>query len=168
MVKIAAPRPLVKSDDREGFDCGHGVLNHWFQRHAWSNEKERASRTYVVIDEEQNRVAGYVTLAMGQIEREWLSKSRHRNMPNPIPVVILGQLAIDKDYQGQGIGADLLAFALEIAIVTSESVGTVGVLTHPLYSDVRAFYQRWGFSDLEGDPKRSMFVRIKNLIISKK
>lgn len=168
MGKITAPRPLAKSDNRAAFDCGHDVLNQWFQRHAWGNEKERASRTYVMIDEEAQRVVGYVTLATGQVEREWLSKSRQRNMPNPIPVLILGQLAIDKEYQGQGIGSDLLRFALDLAIVTSQSVGTVGVLTHPLYADVRAFYERWGFSDLDGDPKRSMFVRVKDLIAAKR
>ncbi len=164
MGQITAPRPLAKSDDRPAFDCGHAALNHWFHRHAWGNERDNASRTYVMVDEEINKVVGYVTLATGQIEREFLQKSKQRNMPNPVPVLILGQLAIDINYQGRGIGSDLLQFAFQLAVTTSHSVGTVGVLTHPLYSDVQGFYERWGFAELIGDPKRSMFIRIKDLV----
>ena len=164
MGKITAPRPLAQTDDRAAFDCGHAVLNHWFQRHAWGNERDNASRTYVMVEAETDKIVGYVTLATGQIERAFLQKSKQRNMPDPVPVLILGQLAIDVGYQGQGIGSDLLQFALQLAVATSRSVGTVGVLTHPLYPEVRAFYERWGFSELQGDPKRSMFLRIKDLV----
>ncbi len=163
MGKITAPRPLAQTDNRDDFDCGHDSLNHWFKRHAWGNERQNASRTYVIFDEEADKVAGYVNLATGQIERAYLQKSKQRNMPDPVPVLILGQLAIDVDYQGQGIGADLLKFALQLTVATSQSVGIVGVLTHPLYSEVRAFYDRQGFLDVPGDPKGSMFLTVKQL-----
>lgn len=163
MGTISAPRPLQKSDDRDAFDCGHESLNYWFKRHAWGNERDNASRTYVMIDNAKEKIVGYVTLATGQIEREYLAKSKQRNMPDPVPVLVLGQLAIDQDYQGQGIGSDLLQFALKLSVSASQSIGTAGVLTHPLYPDVRAFYERWGFIELIGDPKRSMFVTTKQL-----
>lgn len=164
MGKITAPRPLAQDDDRSAFDCGHDRLNHWFQRHAWGNERDHASRTYVMVDDEAGRIVGYVTLATGQIERGYLRKSNQRNMPDPVPVLILGQLAIDKSYQGQGIGADLLGYALRLATASAKSIGIAGVLTHPLYPEVGAFYERWGFRHLEQDPKGSMFVRTKDLI----
>ena len=164
MGEITEPRPLQKTDNRTDFDCGHAVLNHWFQRHAWGNEKVNSSRTYVMVEEGGVNVVGYVTLATGQIERNFLQKSKQRNMPDLVPVLILGQLAIDIKYQGQGVGSRLLQFALQLTIATSRSVGTVGVLTHPLYPDVRAFYEKWGFIELLGDPKRSMFLSVKDLI----
>jgi GNAT superfamily N-acetyltransferase len=167
MVKISAPRPLAQTDNRADFDCGHAVLNYWFQRHAWGNEKVSASRTYVIMDEDAGRVAGYVTLATGQIEREFLHKAKQRNMPDPVPVIVLGQLAIDQAYQGQGLGADLLRFALELAMTISTAIGAAGVLTHPLYPEVAAFYERWGFTRLDEDPKGSMFVRMKDLLAIK-
>ncbi len=166
MGAITPPRPLAKSDHRTDFDCGKDSLNQWFRRHAWRNQKENASRTYVVSDEATGNIVGYVTLAAGQIAREFLAKSDQRNKPNPVPVLILGQLAIDINYHGQGIGVDLLQYALKVAVKASETVGAVGVLTHPLVAEVREFYGRWGFRDLEQDPKGSMLVKIKDLRVS--
>ncbi len=166
MGAITPPRPLAKSDNRTDFDCGKDTLNHWFRRHAWRNQKENVSRTYVVIDAATDKIVGYVTLAAGQIEREFLTKSDQRNKPNPVPVLILSQLAIDVHYHGQGIGIDLLQYALKIAVKAAETVGVVGVLTHPLVAEVREFYYRWGFRNLEQDPKGSMLVKIKDLLVS--
>lgn len=166
MAGLSPPRPLRKDDDRHDFDCGEKVLNHWLRRHAWGNEVTNASRTYVVTDEGNGLIAGFVSLATGQIERSFLSKSQQRNQPDPIPVLVLGQLAIDTRYQGRRLGASLLKHAFEVAVVASQKVGIVGVVTHPLNTGVRNFYQKWGFENLPGDAEGALFVRIKDLVES--
>jgi len=117
----------------------------------------------VVTDAASGRIAGYVTLSAAQIERGFLPRPQQRNRPDPVPATLLGQLAVDRAFQGQGHAASLLLFALRTALVASETIGSMGVITHPLDGDVRAFYARWGFQDLPFDPRRAMFVRMVDL-----
>lgn len=117
----------------------------------------------VITDTASGRIAGYVTLSAAQIERAFLPKSQQRNRPDPVPATLLGQLAVDSAFQGQGHAASLLLFALRTALVASEAIGSMGVLTHPLDDEVRGFYGRWGFQDLSFDPRRAMFVRMVDL-----
>ena len=132
MAVVTPPRPLVETDDRDLFDCERDSLNDWFQRHAWFNQVNGISRVNVIADAASGRIVGYVTLSAAQIERAFLPKSMQRNRPEQVPALLLGQLAVDKDYQGQGHGADLLLFALRAAMHVSDSVGCMGVITHPL------------------------------------
>ena len=163
MAAVGSPRPLVESDDRSLFDCGRESLNLWFRRHAWSNQANDFSRVTVIVDLATNRIIGYVTLSAAQIERAFLPKPQQRNRPDPVPATLLGQLAIDKAHQGHGHAASLLVFALKTALRASGSIGSAGVLTHPLDDSVRGFYRRWGFQDLPFDPRRAMFVRTVDL-----
>jgi len=162
-VAVTPPRPLAESDNRDLFDCGRESLNLWFRRHAWSNHVNGASRVNVITDAMSGRVVGYVTLSAAQIERAFLPRSQQRNRPDPLPVTLLGQLAVDKDYQGQGHATSLLLFALKTALRAAETVGSVGVIAHPLDDDVRRFYARWGFQDLPFDPRHAMIVRLADL-----
>jgi predicted N-acetyltransferase YhbS len=157
------PRPLSAEDDRTSFDCGRDSLNHWFHRHAWRNQVNGGSRTSVICEPETGNIAGYVSLSTGQIEREHLPKSAQRNTPDPIPVILLGQLAVGLDYQGNGYARCLLFFALATAVRFSKEIGCIGVVTHPLDDDVRVFYRRFGFQDLPSDPNRGMIARIVDL-----
>jgi predicted N-acetyltransferase YhbS len=163
MAGLTPPRPLTITDDREMFDCGRESLNQWFRRHAWRNQETGASRTSVICDTATNEVVGYVSLSAAQIEREFLPKSAQRNRPDPLPVILLGQLAVDQRHHGKGCARSLLLFALTTAVRLSKEIGCFGVLTHPLDDGVRAFYQRFGFEELPFDPKRSMIVRIVDL-----
>jgi GNAT superfamily N-acetyltransferase len=106
---------------------------------------------------------GYVTLSAAQIERELLAKAHRRNMPDPVPATLLGQLAIHTAHQGHGHARSLLLFALTTALRASRDVGSFGVLTHPFDEQVRGFYRRWGFDDVPFDPGRSMIVRMVDL-----
>ncbi len=117
----------------------------------------------VITDTASGRIAGYVTLSAAQIERAFLPRPQQRNRPDPVPATLLGQLAVDKAFQGQGHAASLLLFALRTALVASETIGSLGVMTHPLDDGVRGFYARWGFQDLPFDPRRAMFVRMVDL-----
>ena len=88
---------------------------------------------------------------------------QQRNQPDPVPVVLLGQLAVDNDFQSKGYATSLILFALRSALRASEEIGCVGVVTHPLDDGVRGFYKRWGFEELPFDPKRAMIVRMAEL-----
>ncbi len=160
---VTPPRPLAESDDRDLFDCGRDSLDLWFRRHAWANHGSGASRVSVLADAASGRIVGYVTLSAAQIERAFLPKVQQRNRPDPLPVTLLGQLAVDKAWQGQGHATSLLLFALRTALRAAEVVGSVGVITHPLDDHVRNFYARWGFRDLPFDPRRAMLVRMIDL-----
>jgi len=89
--------------------------------------------------------------------------SSQRNRPDPVPVTLLCQLAVDKAYQGQGHAVSLLVFALKTALRASEIIGSMGAITHPIDDGVRGFYARWGFQDLPFDPRRAMMVRMVDL-----
>ncbi|EGX99792.1 GCN5-related N-acetyltransferase [Nitrospirillum viridazoti Y2] len=163
MARLSPPRPLAADDDRGAFDCGRGSLNQWFRRHAWRNQESGASRISVLREDETGVIVGYVSLSAAQIARDYLPKSARRNQPDPLPAILLGQLAIDQRHQGQGYARSLLFFALSTAVRLSREIGCFAVLTHPLDEGVRAFYRRYGFEDLPFDPRRSMIVRIVDL-----
>ncbi|AZO00239.1 N-acetyltransferase [Mesorhizobium sp. M9A.F.Ca.ET.002.03.1.2] len=161
MAGLTPPRPLAADDDRDTFDCGRESLNSWLRRHAWRNQQDGVSRTSVI--RASASIAAYVALSAGQIERAYLPKPTQRNRPDPIPVILLGQLAVDRRYQGRGYGRSLLLFALRTAVRFSSEIGCFGVLTHPLDEAVRGFYRDFDFQDLPFEPKRSMIVRIADL-----
>jgi predicted N-acetyltransferase YhbS len=163
MARLIAPRPLAEDDDRATFDCGRESLNLWFSRHAWRNHEAGMSRVSVICDAETTAIVGYVALSAAQIERQFLPKASQRNRPDPIPAILLGQLAVDHRHRGKGYARSLLQFALKTAVRASRDIGCFGVLTHPLDEDVRTFYSAFGFEDLPFDPRRSMIVRIADL-----
>ncbi|MCF8710416.1 hypothetical protein [Rhizorhapis sp. SPR117] len=92
---LTPPRPLAEEDDRDAFDCGRDSLNQWFRRNAWRNQQSGVSRTSVICDSETGRVVGYVSLSAAQIERAFVPKADQRNRPDPLPALLLGQLAVD-------------------------------------------------------------------------
>ncbi len=163
MAEVTPPRPLSQDDDRSQFNCGRDSLDSWFRRHGWHNHVSGLSRTTVLCDVDAGSIVGYVTLRAAQIEREFLAKAHQRNKPDPVPVTLLGQLAVDRAYQGQGHARSLLLFALTTALRASRDVGSFGVITHPLDEQIRQFYRHWGFEDVPFDPKRSMIVRMVDL-----
>ena len=138
-------------------------MNTWFRRHAWSNHASGASRVNVICDPGTGAIIGYVTLSAAQIERAFLPKAQQRNRPDPLPVTLLGQLAVHQDHRGRGHAASLLLFALRTAVAAANSIGSIGVITHPLDDNVRGFYAKYGFGDLPFDPRRAMMVRMADL-----
>jgi GNAT superfamily N-acetyltransferase len=163
MAEVTPPRPLSEQDDRSSFDCGRDSLNAWLRHHAWHNQASGGSRTNVLCDLGTGAIVGYVTLSAAQIEREFLAKAQRRNMPDPVPATLLGQLAVARAYQGQGHARSLLLFALTTALRASREIGSFGVVTHPIDEHVRRFYRRWGFEDVPFDPRRAMIVRMVDL-----
>eukprot|EP01037_Dinobryon_pediforme_P039039 gene39039-47392_t len=101
------------------------------------------SRTNVICDIATGDIVGFVSLSAAQIERAYLPKSFQRNKPDPVPALLLGQLAVDEAHQGKGHARSLLAFALATSVRVAREIGAFGVLTHPLDERLHAFYRRW-------------------------
>lgn len=158
-----ALRPLAETDDRESFDCGRESMNQWFRRHAWANHVAGISRVNVICDAADGAIIGYVTLSAAQIERSSLPKARQRNKPDPLPATLLGQLAVDRRYQGMGIARSLLRFALLTALRASRDIASWGVIVLPLDDALRIFYAQYGFQDLPRDPCGAMAVRMADI-----
>lgn len=164
MAGLNPPRPLSPEDPVDAFDCGRASMNQWLRRHAQRNHDAGLSRVTVLTDMRTGVIVGYVTLSAGQIQREYLPKPAQRNRPENIPIILLGQMAVDLRFQRQGHARQLLFHALKTSVALAKEIGCFGVLTHPLDETVRAFYQRFGFEDLPFDPRRGMIVRIRDLV----
>jgi GNAT superfamily N-acetyltransferase len=163
MGSVTPPRPLEAGDDRESFDCGKDSLNTWLRRHAWRNHVAGMSRVSVICDAEAGALAGLVALSTGSIRRGAVAKRDQRNASDPIPVILLGQLAVDRRWQGQGHARSLLGYALRAALAASQSIGAFAVIAHPVDDNARAFYRRWGFADLPDGSGSTMVVRVKDI-----
>ena len=142
---INAPCPIASTHDVTAFDCGDSTLNDWLQRRAIKNENSGGSRTFVVC--KGNIVIGYYSLAVGAIAREETSGKVRRNMPDPIPVMVLGRLAVDAHWQSKHIGIGILKDAIQRTLIVAEQAGIRALLVHALSNEARRFYQRWGFME---------------------
>lgn len=122
-------------------------MNSWLQRRALRNEKLRVSRTYVSCVD--NTVVGYYALAVGSLHHEAVSSKVRRDMPDPIPVIVLARLAVDQTYQGVGLGQDLARHAFTKCVGISELAGARAVVVHVLSEALKPWYQRLGFRDIQ-------------------
>lgn len=139
----SAPELLRPHHHLDLFDCGEEVLNVWLKRNALKNQQNQASRTFVICKE--NVVVGFYALAAGAVTHQFVSGTLRRNMPDPIPVIVLGRLAIDVKYQGKKLGAALLKDAVLRAKSVAEQVGVKALLVHALNDNARQFYLNYGF-----------------------
>ena len=143
-MSLSAPQPLDVHHRLEEFDCGKPTLTDWLLRHARQAQGSGSARTFVVCD--GDRVAGYFSLTVGQIDTLEAPERIRRGMGQyPIPLVILARLAVDLDYQGQGLGFSMLQDAIRRTMTIAEQAGIRALLTHPIDADADAFYRRFGF-----------------------
>ncbi|OCG75890.1 GCN5 family acetyltransferase [Gilliamella sp. Occ4-3] len=158
MGKIEAPHLLNEHHDFTSFDCEELSLNEWLKKKSLKNQKSGAYRTFVICD--NNKVIGFYCLSTGSIQHRQLTLSRFkRNMPDPIPVIILGRLAIDKNYKAKGLGAALLKDAILRSKEVSKQVGSRALLVHSLTDEANAFYIKFGFVD-SGIQERTMLISL--------
>jgi GNAT superfamily N-acetyltransferase len=143
ILSLDAPEPLSAGHRVVGFSCGVSALDEWLIRHAWNNQCMSALRTYVVAMAGQ--VLGYYCMASGALALNEAPGGIRRNMPDPIPMAILGRLAVDRSRQGQGLGVALLRDAFERTQTASAILGIRGILVHALTPTAAAFYARHGF-----------------------
>ena len=156
--------PILLGTDHEigAFDCGEPVMDNWLKRRALANQASGASRTFVVADEAQI-VRGYYALAAGAVDHATVGSAIRRNMPDPVPVMVLGRLAVDRSFHGKGLGTDLLQDAILRTERLAQEVGIRALVVHALNDPASAFYRHHGFSESAIDPLVLM-IRIRSSI----
>jgi predicted N-acetyltransferase YhbS len=132
------------------FYSGEQSLDNWLKKRALANQVSGASRTFVAC--EGRRVAGYYALASGAVTVASVPGKFRRNMPDPIPVVLLGRLAVDRAWQGQGLGRSLFRDAAMRVSHAADTIGIRGIVVHALADDARKFYLALGFMECPGKP----------------
>src|SRR2546425_5444577 len=137
---VTAPEKLTAEHDVSAFKSGEPTLDDWLKRRALANEESGASRTYVVCS--NNRVVGYYALANGTVAHNEVTGRVRRNVPQPIPVMVIGRLAIDEAHQGRGLGAALLRDAILRTLQAAEIAGIRAILVHAISEDAKKFYER--------------------------
>jgi predicted N-acetyltransferase YhbS len=135
-------------------------LDDWLKNRARKNQVSGASRTFVVCD--GSKVVGYYALAAGSIAVEDVSGRFKRNMPNPIPVVLLARLAVDKAYQGQGIGRALFRDGALRVVNAADAIGVRGMVVHAISERAKNFYEKLGFDPAPGDAM-TLMVTLQDL-----
>lgn len=163
--KLSPPEKLNSLHQVENFDSGNSQLDDWLKHRAWKNELEGASRTYVLCVGEV--VVAYYCLANGAVAQTIATGRVRRNMPDPIPVMVIGRLAVDCQWQNQGIGAAMLRDAILRTLQAAEIAGIRAILVHAISEDAKLFYQKYGFAASEIDPMILM-VKVSAAIISLK
>jgi predicted N-acetyltransferase YhbS len=154
-VTLTEPEPLTAQHDLAAFHSGVEALDSWLRQRALKNQISGASRTFVAC--ENGRPMAYYALASGTVSTVIASGRFRRNMPDPIPVVVLARLAVDQSLQGKGIGRALVQDAGRRVVHAANSIGIRGMIVHALSQEAKAFYERVGF---DPSPLESMMLMV--------
>lgn len=154
--EIGAPETLSPEHDLSSFESATAILDDWRRRRALANQASGASRTYVICA--GKRAVGYYALAVGAVAPAEATGRTRRNMPDPIPVMIVGRLAVDTAYQGRGLGRALLRDAILRTMQAAEIAGIRAVLVHAISEDAKRFYERCGFQSSPVDAMTLMIT----------
>jgi len=158
---LLAPQPLAQHHSTVSFDCGDSGLNRWLQQRALANQQSGATRTFVVCNGDA-AVMAYVALATGVVAVASAPGRFRRNMPDPIPVVVLARLAVCRSVQGRGIARALLADAFERVLQASAQIGVRGIVVHAASDQARSFYLHMGFDPSPIDPD-TLLIRLSDV-----
>jgi len=158
---------LDSKHDRDNFKCGKDLLDNYFRNQAKQEVKRKLSACVVLIDKETGNISGYYTLSSNSISNDLIPQSFKKKLPKSylsIPTVLLGRLAVDRNFQGKGVGQLLLIDALKRCYDTSKSIGTFAVIVDPLDKEAENFYAKYGFMPLPDSGKMFMpMVTIEGL-----
>jgi GNAT superfamily N-acetyltransferase len=157
---ILAPAPLTSRHDASRFDCGKEPLNDWIRNTALRAEGKSA-RFFVAT--QRHTVIGFYCISAGAVRHDGAPRKLPKNMPNPTPVVIMGRLAVDKAFQGMGLGRALLKDALLRITKASELVGARAVLVHAVDQDAVPFYANYNFRSFPVG-NQSLFLPIDDIV----
>lgn len=151
---LARPEPLSDAHALAAFSSGVASVDDWLKRRALANQVSGASRTFVAA--EDGSVVGYYALAAGGIVVVSSVGRFRRNMPDPIPVVVLGRLAVDQSWQGRGLGRALFRdCALRVARA-ADTIGVRGIVVHAISERAKSFYLALGFDPSPVEPMTLM------------
>ena len=159
-LQLCAPQPLTAAHREDAFSCGEPVLDEWLKRRAMANQVSGATRTFVVADQDK-RVYGYYAMAAGAVAHRLATGDVRRNMPDPVPVMVLARLAVDSNAQGRELGGAMLQDAMQRAVVVSQNTGVRALLVHALRDRARQFYEHYGFRASPVDPM-TLMLRLGN------
>jgi len=159
---FCAPQPLNPVHILDDFSCGEASLDEWLKRRALTNQWSGASRTFVATDQ-GGRVYGYYAMAAGAVSHQVATSSVRRNMPDPIPVMVLARLAIDHRAQGIKLGASLLQDAVGRAVNVSQNTGVRALLVHALNDHAKQFYEHYGFQEAPQHPM-TLMLRLNSVM----
>jgi GNAT superfamily N-acetyltransferase len=154
---LSAPQPLAASHILDEFTCGEISLDEWLKRRARTNQVSGASRSFVVTDRD-GHVHGYYAMAAGAVTHQAATSSVRRNMPDPVPVMVLARLAVDHRAQGIKLGAALLQDAVHRAVAVSQNAGVRALLVHALHDRAKQFYEHYGF---QASPQHPMTLMLR-------
>lgn len=143
-LQLLPPESLTAGHKLSEFVCGEVLLDEWLKRRALTNHLNGASRTFVVADT-NGRVFGYYAMASGAVAHAEATSGVRRNMPDPVPVMVIARLAVDRSAQGSKLGASLLQDAVCRARVVAQNAGVRAVLVHALNERAKQFYAHYGF-----------------------
>lgn len=154
---LAAPQPLSARHGVEDFSCGESTLDEWLRRRALSNQMTGASRCFVIANE-TDQVVAYYAMAAGAVSHQEAPGRIRRNMPDPVPVMVLARLAVDRHFQGHHLGAAMLRDALLRARAVAQNAGVRALLVHALTEKAHEFYAHYGF---EPSPTNAMTLMLQ-------
>lgn len=157
---MTAPEPLSSNHKLAEFTCGEAVLDDWLKQRGMKNQAQCAARTFVVCKQGTQNVAGFYSLATGSVNHAEATGSLRRNMPDPIPVIILARLAVDLSFRGKGLGADLLHDAVLRCYRVAENIGVRSVMVHALNEQAKEFYLNHGFKASQMQD-RTLFLKLQ-------
>ena len=158
---LALPVPLTADHDLTIFDCGDPALNDWLRQRAVKNQSQ-FSRTYVVCH--GPRVAGFYCIAAGSVDRAAAPGKLRRNAPAAIPVSVIGRLAVDQEFAGQGLGADLLSDALRRIALAAQTIAIAAVLVQAKDEAAKAFYLRCAEFIAFPEDGRTLFLPVETVV----
>jgi GNAT superfamily N-acetyltransferase len=154
---------LDGSHERGAFHCGKAPLDEFIRAQAGQYERRRFGRTYVAVRPGEKRVYGYHTLAAGAVPIQNLPPKAAKKLPkHPVPVAVLGRLAVDQSAQGHGLGAALLKDALRRCLSLSDSLAIYAVVVHAIDDEAKQFYMKYGFLTLL-DNEKHLHLPLKTL-----
>jgi GNAT superfamily N-acetyltransferase len=159
--EIRRVEKLRRDHPVEGFDCGREELNRYLLRYAWQNQQASAAQTYVGIAGEV--VVGYHTLAVGQVILDEAPDRLKKGLArHPIPIMLLARLAIDRLWQGRGVGKALLRDAMQRTLQAADIAGIRALAVHAKDEEARRFYEHFDFVPSPTDPMH-LFVLLKDV-----
>ncbi len=156
--------PLGKHHPRSEFTCGIEDLDMYLHRYAGQDMRKRVAAVFVLCQKDQSTIAGYYTLSATGIRHENLPESIARKLPHYplIPATLLGRLAVDQNFRGQGLGETLLMDALFRSLRHSEEIASMAVIVDAINNEARSFYEHYGFQPFP-DTQNKLFISMKDI-----
>ena len=158
---IASPQPLDERHRLELFTCRETVLTDWLHQYARACQEADSARTYVIVASD-DLVIGYYCLSGFSVVRARGTSRLSAKQPDPLPGVLIGRLAVDRRFEGLGVGESLVSDALVRAATVAETIGLRAIFVDALHEDAARYWQRHGFRPLRDDPL-TLYMRMDDV-----